>query len=52
MYGKQEATTEQTKVDTGFYYLLAQCTVLPRSIAPRFIANLAYRQNSRLSRFH
>jgi hypothetical protein len=26
-------------------------TVLPRSIAPRFIANLAYRQNSRLSRF-
>jgi len=26
MYGKQEATTEQTKVDTGFYYLLAQCT--------------------------
>ena len=23
-------------------------TVLPRSIAPRFIANLAYRQNSRL----
>jgi hypothetical protein len=27
------------------------CTVLPRSIAPRFIAKLAYRQNSRLSRF-
>ena len=27
------------------------CTVLPQSIAPRFIANLAYRQNSRLSRF-
>jgi hypothetical protein len=26
-------------------------TVLPQSIAPRFIANLAYRQNSRLSRF-
>jgi hypothetical protein len=26
-------------------------TVLPRSIAPRFIANLAYRQNYRLSRF-
>ena len=26
-------------------------TVLPRSIAPRFIANLAYHQNSRLSRF-
>ena len=26
-------------------------TVLPRSIAPHFIANLAYRQNSRLSRF-
>jgi hypothetical protein len=26
-------------------------TVLPRSIAPRFIANLAYRQHSRLSRF-
>jgi hypothetical protein len=26
-------------------------TVLPRSIAPRFIAKLAYRQNSRLSRF-
>ena len=26
-------------------------TVLPRSIAPRFIANLAYCQNSRLSRF-
>jgi hypothetical protein len=26
-------------------------TVLPRSIAPRFIANLAYRPNSRLSRF-
>ena len=26
-------------------------TVLPRSIAPRFIANLTYRQNSRLSRF-
>jgi hypothetical protein len=26
-------------------------TVLPRSIAPRFIANLAYRQDSRLSRF-
>jgi hypothetical protein len=26
-------------------------TVLPRSIAPRLIANLAYRQNSRLSRF-
>ena len=26
-------------------------TVLPRSIAPCFIANLAYRQNSRLSRF-
>jgi hypothetical protein len=26
MYGKQEATTKQTKVDTGFYYLLAQCT--------------------------
>ena len=26
-------------------------TVLPRSIAPRFIVNLAYRQNSRLSRF-
>ena len=26
-------------------------TVLPRSIAPRFIANLAYLQNSRLSRF-
>ena len=28
-----------------------ECTVLPLSIAPRFIANLAYRQNSRLSRF-
>ncbi len=28
-----------------------QTTVLPRSITPRFIANLAYRQNSRLSRF-
>ena len=26
-------------------------TMLPRSIAPRFIANLTYRQNSRLSRF-
>jgi hypothetical protein len=26
-------------------------TVLPRSIAPRFISNLAYRQNSCLSRF-
>jgi hypothetical protein len=26
-------------------------TVLPRSIVPRFIANLVYRQNSRLSRF-
>jgi hypothetical protein len=26
--------------------------VLPRSIAPRFSANLTYRQNSRLSRFH
>ena len=26
-------------------------TVLPRSIAPRFIAKLAYRQNSRPSRF-
>jgi hypothetical protein len=26
-------------------------TVLPRSIAPRFITNLAYRQNSRLSWF-
>ena len=26
-------------------------TVLPRSIAPRFITKLAYRQNSRLSRF-
>ena len=26
-------------------------TVLPRSIAPRFIAKPAYRQNSRLSRF-
>ena len=26
-------------------------TTLPRSIAPRFIAKLAYRQNSRLSRF-
>ena len=30
---------------------LIQDTVLPRSIAPRFIDNLAYRQNSRLSRF-
>ena len=28
-----------------------EITVLPRSIGPRFIANLAYRQNSRLSRF-
>jgi hypothetical protein len=28
-----------------------ECTVLPRSIAPRFIANLTYRHNSRLSRF-
>jgi hypothetical protein len=27
------------------------CTVLPRSIAPRFIANLAYHQNSHLSWF-
>ena len=26
-------------------------TVLPRFIAPRFIANLAYHKNSRLSRF-
>ena len=26
-------------------------TVLPRSIVSRFIANLAYRQNSRLSGF-
>ena len=38
-----------------FYYILyhykKQCTVLPRSIAPGFIANLTYRQNSRLSRF-
>jgi hypothetical protein len=33
-----------------FVYNLSY-TVLPRSIAPHFIANLAYRQNSRLSRF-
>ena len=31
--------------------LIHTSTVLPRSIAPRFIANLAYRQNSRLSQF-
>jgi hypothetical protein len=31
--------------------LQEQVTVLPRSIAPCFIANLAYRQNSHLSRF-
>jgi len=40
----------------GLWYLMPfqqyfSYTVLPRSIAPRFIANLAYRQNSRLSRF-
>jgi hypothetical protein len=35
----------QTDVSTLEY------TVLPRSIAPRFIANLAYRQNFHLSRF-
>ena len=34
-----------------FVFYLEQSTVLPRSIAPRFIAKLAYRQNSRLSRF-
>jgi hypothetical protein len=32
-------------------HVLVMNTVLPRSIAPRFIANLAYHQNSRLSRF-
>ena len=33
------------------YSSLFKHTVHPRSIAPRFIANLAYCQNSRLSRF-
>ena len=33
------------------YFVTYTYTVLPRSIAPHFIANLAYRQNSRLSLF-
>ena len=32
----------------SYVYYIYIYTVLPRSIAPHFIANLAYRQNSRL----
>ena len=34
-----------------YHVVVSINTVLPRSIAPRFIAKLAYRQHSRLSRF-
>ena len=34
-----------------FFQFFLRTTVLPRSVAPRFIANLVYRQNSHLSRF-
>ena len=34
-----------------FVYSQKDITVLPRFISPRFIANLAYHQNSHLSRF-
>ena len=37
--------------DTWNPQIYITCTVLPRSIASRFIVNLAYRQNSHLSRF-
>ena len=36
---------------SDFIIIRFDYTMLPRSIAPRFIANLTYRQNSRLSRF-
>jgi hypothetical protein len=36
---------------TTFCVVRYNCTVLPRSFPPSFIANLAYPQNSRLSRF-
>ena len=39
-------------VKKELYFVNINCyTVLPRSIAPRIITILAYRQNSRLSRF-
>jgi hypothetical protein len=41
----------KTKFDMikAIYIYIYTCTVLPWSIAPCFIANLAYRQNSCLS---
>ena len=48
----QEKKHRPTKFNNGKRMVIVLIdTVLPRSIAPRFIANLAYCQNSCLSRF-
>jgi hypothetical protein len=44
-------TRYTAKLPTARKVAFNEGALLPRSIAPRFIANLAYRQDSRLSRF-
>ena len=51
VYFFSQSTKEVYNVLKTCFQSLFPTTVLPRSIAPRFIANLAYCQNSRLSRF-
>ena len=51
VYFFSQSTKEVYNVLKTCFQALFPTTVLPRSIAPRFIANLTYCQNSRLSRF-
>jgi hypothetical protein len=44
-------TVKLIQISVKAWFKTENTTVLPRSIAPRFIANPAYRQNSRLSWF-
>ena len=39
------------RTSKNFFQFFLRTTVLPWSVAPRFIVNLVYRQNSHLSRF-